>query len=418
MSDGRVYVVGGGLAGLSAAVALAEKGVAVTLIEGTGQAGGRCRSYFDATLGQVIDNGNHLLLSGNHATHDYLRAIGAVDKLSGPERARFVFADVRSGKRWMIAPNEGPLAWWVLMKNRRVPGSTLGEYLSLLKLLAPGHGKRIDEVVSCKGPLWEKLLHPFLLAALNTEPESASAELAAAVIRETLAKGGRAYRPRIATPTLGAAFIEPALAYLKDKGAEVQFGRRLRAITFENNRAATLAFTDGPLALEPEDRVILATPAWVTQELLPGTPAPTEFRAIVNAHFAAPPPQGAAPMVGVIGGTAEWVFAFHDRLSVTVSGADRLVDTDREALARTLWRDVAAVHGLGPDLPPWQIVKERRATFAATPEQNARRPGARTGWTNLILAGDWTDTGLPATIEGAVRSGQRAAQLARAAQSV
>jgi uncharacterized protein with NAD-binding domain and iron-sulfur cluster len=88
------------------------------------------------------------------------------------------------------------------------------------------------------------------------------------------------------------------------------------------------------------------------------------------------------------------------------------VDRDREDLAKTLWRDVAAAHGFGPELPPWQIVKERRATFAATPEQAKRRAKAETRWSNLFLAGDWTDTGLPATIEGAVRSGNRAAELA------
>jgi uncharacterized protein with NAD-binding domain and iron-sulfur cluster len=88
------------------------------------------------------------------------------------------------------------------------------------------------------------------------------------------------------------------------------------------------------------------------------------------------------------------------------------VDRDREDLAKTLWRDVAAAHGLGAELPPWQIVKERRATFAATPEQARRRAKAKTRWSNLFLAGDWTDTGLPATIEGAVRSGNGAAELA------
>jgi uncharacterized protein with NAD-binding domain and iron-sulfur cluster len=117
-------------------------------------------------------------------------------------------------------------------------------------------------------------------------------------------------------------------------------------------------------------------------------------------------------MIGIIGGTAEWVFAFSDRMSVTVSGADAIVDGDREDLAKTLWQDVAAAHGLSPELPPWQIVKERRATFAATPEQAKRRAKAETRWSNLFLAGDWTDTGLPATIEGAVRSGNRAAELA------
>ena len=108
---------------------------------------------------------------------------------------------------------------------------------------------------------------------------------------------------------------------------------------------------------------------------------------------------------------AEWVFAFPDRISVTVSGADRLLDDDREDLARRLWADVAGLHHLPAELPPWQIVKERRATFAATPEQNAKRPAARTQWDNLLLAGDWTATGLPATIEGALRSGRTAADL-------
>ena len=84
----------------------------------------------------------------------------------------------------------------------------------------------------------------------------------------------------------------------------------------------------------------------------------------------------------------------------------------REALAETIWREVANATGLPDDLPPWQIVKEKRATFAATPAQDARRPGARTGWGNLFLAGDWTATGLPATIEGTIRSGFRAADLA------
>ena len=117
-------------------------------------------------------------------------------------------------------------------------------------------------------------------------------------------------------------------------------------------------------------------------------------------------------MVGLIGGTAEWVFAFHDRLSVTVSAADHLMDTDTDDLALLLWRDVAAVHDLTGPVPPWRIVKEKRATFAATPAQAARRPAARTPWANLFLAGDWTDTGLPATIEGALRSGNTAATLA------
>jgi squalene-associated FAD-dependent desaturase len=412
MTAGTVYVIGAGISGLAASVALAKSGARVVLIEGAGQAGGRCRSYLDPVLNQVIDNGNHLILSGNHATFDYLRTIGSAERLAGPKQARFSFVDVRSGARWAVAPNDGPVPWWVLSGSRRVPGTSLREYLVIAQLLAASTNQQIDEVIACKGPLWERLLRPLLLAALNTEPETASVGLAAAVLRETLIKGGRAYRPRVASPHLGSTFIDPALEYLTSHNAEVRFGTRLRHIEFAHNRAAVLDFADGPIALGANDRAVLATPAWVTADLLPEALAPTVFRSIVNAHFAITPPSGAPLMIGIIGGTAEWVFAFPDRISVTVSGADAIVDRDREELARALWRDVAAAHGLSSELPQWQIVKERRATFAATPEQAKRRAKAETRWSNLFLAGDWTDTGLPATIEGAVRSGNRAAELA------
>src|SRR4051812_14883876 len=411
MSSGTVYVIGAGLSGLAASVALAKRGARVVLIEGAGQAGGRSRSYLDPVLNQVIDNGNHLLLSGNHPTFEYLRTIGSADPLAGPERARFFFIEVRSGARWTVTPNEGAVPWWVFSPSRRVPETSVREYLAIAKLLAALPSKRIDDVIACSGRLWTRLLRPLLLAALNTEPEAASAGLVAAVVRETLVKGGRACQPRIASPHLSSTFVDPALNYLKSNGAEVRFGLRLRGVEFADQCVASLDFADS-ISLENNDRVVLATPAWVTADLLPDVVAPNEFRSIVNAHFAIAPPPGASLMIGIIGGTAEWVFAFPDRISVTVSGADAIVDRDRENLAKTLWRDVATALEVGPELPRWQIVKERRATFAATPEQAKRRAKPETRWSNLFLAGDWTDTGLPATIEGAVRSGNRAAELA------
>jgi len=145
--------------------------------------------------------------------------------------------------------------------------------------------------------------------------------------------------------------------------------------------------------------------------LLPGLTAPSKFCAIVNAHFRFAPPPGTPPIMGIVNGLIDWLFAFPERLSVTISGGDHLVDRPREELAQAIWDDVCKAVGIAAPLPPWQIVRERRATFEATPEQHALRPGARTQWTNLVLAGDWTDTGLPATIEGSVRSGNRAADL-------
>ncbi len=156
---------------------------------------------------------------------------------------------------------------------------------------------------------------------------------------------------------------------------------------------------------------MLAVTAPVAQELLPGLSAPTEFRSIVNAHFALPAPKNMPLLTGVVGGWSEWVFAFPDRLSVTISAADRFMSTAREELAAHIWDEVQAVAGISAPLPFWQIIKEKRATFAATPAQDALRPGAETQWRNLVLAGDWTQTGLPSTIEGAIRSGLAAARL-------
>ena len=154
---------------------------------------------------------------------------------------------------------------------------------------------------------------------------------------------------------------------------------------------------------------MLAVPGRPAASLVPGLKTPTKFRAIVNAHFRITPPPDAPPILGVVGGLVEWLFAFPQRLSVTISNGDRLVEQPREELALTIWRDICKATGLAGEMPPWQIVRERRATFEATPEQNALRPGPVTAWKNLFLAGDWTATGLPATIEGSVRSGDRAA---------
>ena len=408
----KVFVVGAGLAGLSAATILAEHGAPVTLLEGAGQAGGRCRSYFDAALDATIDNGNHLVLSGNRAVNDYLVRIGAADGLTGPARAEFAFVDLENNQRWWLRPSEGALPFWIGRPGRRVPGTKAGDYAQYAPLMWAGKTARIADVVKERGPLWRRLMHPFLLAVLNTQPEESSAALAGAVLRETLAKGGRHYRPRIAHPSLAAAFINPALTYLQNKGATIQLGTRLRGITLGRRNALALDLGEAAVPLTRNDAVVLAVPPWVAKDLIPTMTVPDEFRAIVNAHFKMPGPAGAPSMLGVIGGTAEWIFSFPDRISVTVSGADAIVDRDREDLARAIWADVAKALEITAPMPVWQIVKEKRATFAATPAQDARRPAAKTGWPNLFLAGDWVQTGLPATIEGALRSGETAAALA------
>ena len=411
MTARTVHVIGAGLAGLSAAVRLADRGERVVLHDAAKQAGGRCRSYVDPTLGLSIDNGNHLLLSGNRASLDYVTLVGGERALTVAADARFDFADLASGERWQVRPNAGRIPWWIASPSRRVPGTHLREYLAPLGLLRAKSGTRIDAAMRCSGPLWERLWRPVLLAALNTEPAESDAGLAAPVLRETLAAGSEACRPIVATGGLSAAFIAPALAFLSKRGAEIRLGGRLRALEPAGSNVARLLFTDGTVEMASGDAVVLSVPPWIATELLPGLSVPDEHRAIVNAHFKIAPASRQPLVLGTLNSVTEWIFAYEDRVSVTISAGDRLFDTPREILAASLWDEVSRATGLPADLPRWQVVKEKRATFAATPEQNSRRPDASTSLGNVVLAGDWTATGLPATIEGAIRSGQKAATL-------
>ncbi len=413
---GQVHVVGAGLAGLACAIGLSRQGHRVTVHEAAAQAGGRCRSYHDATLGRVIDNGNHLILSANHATLGYLDEIGAADTLAGPERAVLPFMDLASGSRWQVRPNRGPLPWWVLAPSRRVPGTRLRHYLPPLRLAFARGDETVLDCLDRHSPLYTHLIEPLAVAVLNTAPADGSAKLLRSVLADTFARGAAACRPLIARHGLSPSFVDPALARLAAAGATLRFGHRLRGMALGEGRVGSLDFGSEQIELGTKDSVVLAVPPAAAADLIPDLPVPRGSRAIVNAHFVvrpAPEPLGEAPFVGLIGGIAQWLFLRGEVASVTVSAADALAERPNDEIADLLWTDASRALGLaGAPRPTTRIISERRATFAQTPAEVARRPPSATAWENLWLAGDWTDTGLPATIESAVRSGQRAARLA------
>jgi squalene-associated FAD-dependent desaturase len=410
-TPGKVHVVGAGLAGLAAAAALANQGWDVALYESAEHAGGRCRSYLDAELGVRVDNGNHLLLSGNRSALAYLRLIDGLGTFGEPGEATFPFVDLATGARWTLRPNAGTLPWWVLAPWRRVPGTTLRDYLAARRLRDAGAEATVADCLDPKATLYRRLWQPVAVAALNTAAEAGSARLFWQVLSETLGRGAAACQPLLPREGLSESLVDPALAMLKAKGAEIYFGARLRALHFVHRRVAELNFDSG-LVDVGGGSVVLAVPAAVAARLAPELVVPDDHAPIVNAHYRVSAPAAAPALIGVVGGAAEWVFAKREVVSVTVSAADRLVDLPADELSDLLWRDVAAALGFPaqPATPPSRIVKERRATFRATPAQLKKRPATQTRWNNLLLAGDYVDTGLPATIEGAIRSGLAAAE--------
>lgn len=418
----RVHVIGAGLAGLAAAVALAGNGVAISLYEASGHGGGRCRSYADPRLGRRIDNGNHLLLSGNRAARAFLARIGAADGLVAPGAApagggagaAFAFVDVATGERWTLRPAAGAIPWWLLAPGRRAPGTRARDYLRGVRLAWAGERATVTESLGATGAAYARFWRPLALAVLNTDPDEASARLFWPVLRETFGRGAAACQPLIAAEGLSATFVEPALRSLGWHGVEIRWHARVTAFGLDRGRAAAITLAGGEtVALGARDAVVLAVPPQPAAALVPGLETPRHCRAIVNAHFRLDRRHPAPFIVGLVGGLGHWLFVRDDIASVTVSAADALADDDGEAIATRLWREVAFVlGGDGRALPVWRVVKERRATFAQTPDEVRRRPRASTALANLFLAGDWTATGLPATIEGSVRSGNTAAALA------
>lgn len=408
-----VHVVGAGVAGLSAAVRLVEAGRRVIVHEAAGQAGGRCRSFVDEQLGAEIDNGNHLLLSGNRSARRYLETVGAADALAIMPTAAIPFLDLASGESWTVRPNAGPIPWWIFAPGRRTAGSTAAHHFAGLKLRRAGDAT-VADLFADQVPTYARFWEPLAVAVLNTAAREAAAKLLWPVMTETLGRGAGAAKPSLARDGLSRTFVDPALAWLSARGAIIRFNDRLRAIRVEDGAAAALAFGDTETVLGPGDRVVLAVTSPVAADLLPGLTVPDEFRPIVNLHFRLPAPAalpGGLPLLGLVGGTAQWLFVRGTILSVTISAAEGLVDEPTRTLVPLVWADIAKALALGDaPPPPCRVVKEKRATFAQTPAQVARRPKPEAGPRHLVLAGDWTDTGLPATIEGAIRSGETAAR--------
>ena len=222
MQQRSVHVIGAGISGLSAAVRLANAGYKVHVHEATQQAGGRCRSYFDAATNLTIDNGNHLLLSGNHHALAYARIDRHRSRSGRARRAReFPFVDLADRQALAARSRRRPAAALGVRRSRRVPDTSLLDYLALAPLIWASPATRVGDTIPCEGTLYDRLVQPLLLAALNVDPPEGSAGLAGAIVRETLLAGGQACRPLIARDGLERGSDRAGdQAACSDKGAQ------------------------------------------------------------------------------------------------------------------------------------------------------------------------------------------------------
>ncbi|MFP5261860.1 MAG: hydroxysqualene dehydroxylase HpnE [Blastocatellia bacterium] len=438
MPGKRVIIIGGGFSGLAAGVRLCERGWRVSLLERRGHLGGRAYSFVDSKTGDIVDNGQHLFMGCYRHTIAFLKKIGRLDLLKFQDRPRVDFLDREHGfTSFECPPLPAPLHAVAGLFGMK--GITLGDKLRTLKVgraiqnnggPAPAH-MTVSEWLGRLGQsdrINQRFWYPLAIATLNESPRTASARMMKAVLKEAFGGGARDASIGIARVGLSQLYTEGASDFIRSAGGEVRTDAQVRGIEMKNESAHAVELVGGERV--EADYFISAVPPAALLQVLPEELRREEFSnlgslessPIVSINLWFDRPVIGHEFVGLIGTRSQWVFnkdlilspaRRSNQIAIVISAARDFVDWTKEALVDMA---LAELNDLLPASRPARllhsrIVKEREATLAHTVESDGLRPGPRTAVRNLFLAGDWTATGLPATIESAVVSGNTAADL-------
>ncbi|NKD54294.1 MULTISPECIES: hydroxysqualene dehydroxylase HpnE [unclassified Haematospirillum] len=403
-----VHIIGGGLAGLSAALEVCRNNARPIVYEATSQLGGRCRSFNDPDLGQDIDCGTHLVLSANQALRTLITQCNAQDQwIQHP--ARFDFFDLASNKAWCLQPNRGWFPWWLCHPGRRVAGASFLEHIRLLHLLNRSlNPEQMEHHIG--HPIYTHLVQPLALAVTNTPVPVVSWNPLRDVLRKTFFRGAQAMEPLVPRTGYTRDLILPLIHTIEAQGGRFCLESPVQQVSLSGSIMTGFRARNGTLTIQESDKIILAVPARAAHRLLPNIPE-LPMSPIITAHFRIPEHRD-HQLVGVIGGLCDWIQTKGSLVSANIGVSRMLLSISAERLLSLLWEEVKDVLSLAGHIPPARLIKERAATLMLTQETDLLRPPTQTCWNNVWLAGDWTATGLPCTLEGAAVSGIAAAQAA------
>ena len=419
----RCLIIGGGIAGLTAASILSSKKHSVTLIESSPKLGGRTYSFFDSETNSVVDNGQHIMMGCYKDTLALIKLISVELNFVYQENLSLEFLD-KTKKHFSLNADKYiyPLNLFSAIINFNV--FSYSEKISfvgfVLKLPFISKKSLINKNVlewltqqnqnlNLISKFWEILC----VGALNTSLEKASAFIFYDILLEIFFKGN--FSSTIILPKYGLSesLIDPAAGFITNNGGEMILSETVKEIVIENQKVKSLK-TDCN-NYEDFDFVISAIPLYALQKILPaknlGIAINLEYSTILNVHLWIENRSLKKSFYGFLGSALHWVFIKNDHINIVISNADYLADKSKEEILDFVLLELKEFVNIdNTNLKHYKIIKEKRATFIPSKEIINTRPDSKTLIENLFLAGDWINTGLPSTIESAARSGRIAAE--------
>jgi len=443
-----VVVIGGGVAGLAAAASLADRGARVIVVEARPHLGGRASSFVDPATGEIVDNGQHILMGCYRQTFAFLRRIDAMSRVRVQPSLAVPSIDT-AGNRSVLTCPPLPAPWHLVGGVIEWDALGWGDRLSVLRLGAPVKTEQrrlrgATGLMACSPEetvenwlvrngqtprLREMLWDPLALAALNQPPHEAAAPTFVRVLAEMFGSDPRAASIALPTVPLDAMYAAPAREYVEARAGQV-WTNALARVVVEGGRAVGVRARGGR---EVRAGAVVSTLPWFALQPLFGEVPPPVQRIVSDAARMASCPIVTVnlwfdrsvlgtPFVGLPGRTMQWVFdrgAIADsglsHVSLVSSGAASVVGLGSDAVVSIALREMrdALPAARSAAVRNTSVIRERRATFSLAPGQPARPPAGATPLPGFFLAGDWTDTGLPGTIESAAMSGHLAAEAIR-----
>lgn len=420
----KVIIIGGGLAGLSAAVHLSKNKFKVTLLEASPKIGGRVYSFSDEITNTEIDNGQHILMGCYADTLNFLKMIDAFRYIKIQESLEINYLS-ENQNTFRLKVSDLPYPLNLLFGLLRFSKLNLFEKLSLLKLFLKIRFQDSEKLYGLNVNQWlkqenqsEKSIRVFWevisIGALNTSTDKASAKIFCDILKEIFWKDKTSSRIILPSLPLSKTFCEPAINFIKRNGGEVIFSERCTSLEFDNEKLIKVKTEKN--VYEDFDFVISAIPYYalgkiIDKNLLDNQPE-FHYSSILNVHLWVKENFLQEDFYAFYNSELHWLFNKVTHWNIVISNADKFMQMSKEEIYSLIIAELKKFIPIkDEDILSYKVIKEKRATFIPDDFTLKNRPSTETKIKNLFIAGDWVDTKLPATIESAVRSGRIAAEL-------